>query len=318
MSAQGFPGRCLPGDVEVLTETGWRRGVELREGDRVATWDPAGADITLEAASEVETGRYDGTIVVLTGAAGSATGNPERGVWVRTAVSGDGTTWTRWHRRRLEELSALGGVRIAMSGHHSGPGLRRDAGDYAGVLGWVSVEEGYFGTSIQIRPTELNHQRAAATGRRLAAVGASRKRTSGQGGSVDAWFLPGPVTASMRHDLAGGVVGWPAVWAMTGVELNAFVDGAAGSRHATIESLATRAVDVVQAICAMTGRRTTAHDVGRRTGASLDIGLSLEAAISAERMRDRTDTWTGPAFALTTRTGAVIARRNRRVFVAAT
>lgn len=319
MTSTEFLTRCLPGDVDVLTDAGWRRGLDLRDGDRVAVWHPDDAGITLEPARGVETGHYEGNLIAITGAVASTTGNPEHGVWVRTPVSGDDSTWTRWHVRRHEELSALGGLRIAVSGFHNGPGLRNDAGDYAGVLGWISVEEGYHGTSIRIHHTESNHQRATATSTRLAALGASPKRTQGRhGAGVDAWFLPGPLTASIRRELAGGLPSWAATWNMSSVELQAFLDGAAGGRRSTVHGLDPETVDLIQAIAAITGHRTSGHDVGRRAGASIDLGIGVEAPVSRDRVKRRIDTWNGPAFALTASTGAVVARRNWRVFVAAT
>jgi hypothetical protein len=314
-----FLTRCLPGDVDVLTDAGWRRGVDLRDGDRIAVWDPDDAAITLEPAGGIETGPYDGNVISLTGAIASTTGNPDRGIWVRTPVSGDDSTWSRWHVRRHDELSALGGLRIAVAGYHSGPGLRNDAGDYAGVLGWISVEEGYHGTSIRIAYTESNHHRATATSARLAALGASLKRTQGHHGvGVDAWFLPGPLTAAIHRELAGGLPSWAATWNMSSVELRTFMDGAAGGRRNTIHRLDPETVDLIQAVAAMSGHRTIGHDVGRRAGASIDLSAGVEAPVSRDRVKRRIDTWSGPAFAVTTRTGAVVARRGWRVFVAAT
>ena len=46
--------------------------------------------------------------------------------------------------------------------------------------------------------------------------------------------------------------------------------------------------------------------------------IGVEAPVSRDRVKRRIDTWNGPAFALTASTGAVVARRNWRVFVAAT
>lgn len=319
MTSHQFTTRCVPGDIEVLTEAGWRRGTDLRNGERVATWDPVSGDIVLEPVDHVEVGHYDGTIISLVGAAGSATGNPGAGVWVRTPIGGDTERWTHWHRRPLPDLTDLPRARIPIAGHHSGPGLRNDAGDYAGVLGWVSVEAGYHGTSIQIGPTESNHHRASATAARLAALGAHAKRIHARGGAgVDAWFLPGPLTASIRRDLIGGMIRWPAVWKMTSVELNAFVDGAVGGRRRTLHAVDRDAVDLMQAIGAITGHRTTAHDVGRRAGGTLDLSIGVEASISHDAIKRRIDTWDGTAFALATRSGGVVARRGWRVFVSAT
>jgi hypothetical protein len=187
------------------------------------------------------------------------------------------------------------------------------------VLGWISVEEGYHGTSVRIRHTESNHHRATATSARLAALGASLKRTHGHhGASIDAWFLPGPLTAAIRRELAGGLPSWAATWNMSSVELQAFLDGAAGGRRGTVHGLDPETVDLIQAIAAIAGHRTTGHDVGRRAGGSIDLGVGVEAPVSRDRVKRRIDTWNGPAFALTTRTGGVIARRSWRVFVAAT
>lgn len=312
--------RGLPGDVEVLTANGWTRGVDLRTGEQVAAWDPNSGAIALEPAQLVEIGRSRGHIISLAGGGSASTGHPERGVWVSVPIGDEGDQWTPWHRRSLTDLADLPRARIPVAGHHRGRGLRSgDPGDYAGVLGWITVEEGYHGTSIQIRTTESNRYRAASTGTRLAALGAHHKRAPGRdGGHVDAWFLPGPLTASIRHDLIGGLVRWTAVWAMSSPELDAFVDGAIGARRRTIHRVEPDTVDVMQAISAITGYRTVAHDVGRRAGGTLDLTAGADASISHDVIKRRADSWDGLAFALTTTTGAVIARRNWRVFVAAT
>ncbi len=239
-------------------------------------------------------------------------------MWVRTPVGDDDAVWTAWHPRPLEALVGLTGMRVPVSGHRNGPGLHNDCGDHAGVLGWISVEEGYYGTSVQIHYTEANHHRAVATSTRLASLGASVRRTTRSGGGVDAWFLPGPLTATIRRELSGGIVAWSTVWRMSTVELNSFMDGAAGVQRRTLDHLDVTTIDLLQGIAAITGHRTHAHDVGRRLGGSLDITIGLEVPITRERLKRRSEPWRGPAFAITTRTGAVIARRNWRVFVAAT
>lgn len=316
--SKDFTVRCLPGDIDVLTEAGWRRGTDLRDGEQVATWHPDTSDVTLSPAQHVSHGRYTGPVISLVGGVACTTGNPERGVWARTRVRHDADTWTQWHLRPLADLRDLPAARIPVAGHRSGPGLRNDYGDYAAVLGWISLEEGYHGTSIHVRHSEANRHRSVATATRLAELGARVKRIPGRGAAmVDAWFLPGSLAATIRRDLIGGLIRWPAVWKLNSVELHAFVDGAVGGGRRTLHRLDRETVDLIQAIGALTGHRTTAYDLGRRTGATIDLGIGLDAPMSHDAIKRRVDSWDGPAFALSTTTGAVVARRNGRVFIAA-
>jgi hypothetical protein len=177
--SQDLTERCLPGDVDVLTEAGWRRGTDLHEGEQVAMWHPDTSDVTFEPAQHVAHGRYAGPLISLVGGVACTTGNPERGVWARTRVRHDADTWTNWHLRPLGDLRDLPAARIPVAGHRSGPGLRNDFGDYAAVLGSITVEEGYHGTSIHVRHSEATRHRSVATAARLAELGARVKRIPG-------------------------------------------------------------------------------------------------------------------------------------------
>ena len=68
------------------------------------------------------------------------------------------------------------------------------------------------------------------------------------------------------RELAGGLPSWAATWNMSSVELQAFLDGAAGGRRGTVHGLDRETVDLLQAVAAITGHRTSGHDVGRRAG----------------------------------------------------
>jgi hypothetical protein len=111
---------------------------------------------------------------------------------------------------------------------------------------------------------------------------------------IDAWFLPGPLAASIRRDLIGGLVRWPALWKMNSVELHAFVDGAVGGGRRTLHRLDRDTVDLVQAIGAVTGHRTIAYDVGRRAGATVDLGIGLDAPMSHDAINVASTAGTGP------------------------
>lgn len=55
---------CLSEDAEILTESGWKLGVEVRPGERVACWDSKTGAIHLDAVQEVICKPYVGDMVV--------------------------------------------------------------------------------------------------------------------------------------------------------------------------------------------------------------------------------------------------------------
>lgn len=56
---------CLTADAEILTESGWRLGLDVKAGELVAAWDPKTEVISLEPVEEHYVYPWDGELVVL-------------------------------------------------------------------------------------------------------------------------------------------------------------------------------------------------------------------------------------------------------------
>lgn len=57
--------RCYDSETEILTETGWRRGIELEPGERVLSFDPNTKKMAFSSVREVFKKQYSGPVTVL-------------------------------------------------------------------------------------------------------------------------------------------------------------------------------------------------------------------------------------------------------------
>lgn len=331
---------CLTDDVEVLTERGWKLGIEVREGDRVAQWDDG--TITLAKVAETYRAPWDGDMVVFRNHDTDQVLTPNHRVYhqprQRRQEQGKRRSWyeSRWRVAEASEISRSTPVRLPMAGHHDGPGI--GGTDYAALLGWVWTEGGFdlSGSGVRIYQSSVNQADVdeidALVSRQTIAKRYERERSyayaDGERTYVETtWFITGEFANCIRRDLPGKRPTYELLWRMTEAEKLAFMEAALrgdGSEHAKPGQCPSRTFfqkhedDLVwfQTLLALVGQRgKVSMRKPPREGGSVSITPRATTELQHRHLRDATEHYQGEVWCVRVPSGAFVARRNGKVFV---
>jgi len=332
---------CLTDDVEVLTPTGWRSGIDLVEGDLVAQWDPATGAVTLAAVDRTYRAPWDGPMTVLRNADTDQMLTPNHRVWhqrsQRRMTNGVRREWydNVWTVAEAADLRPARRLRLPVAGLHDGPGI--GGTDYAALLGWVWTEGGFdlSGTGVRIYQSSVNSDKVAQIAALMDRLGThkryDRTRTYRDREYVETtWFFSGDLANRVRADLPGKRPTYELLWRMTAAEKEALLEAALlGDGHQQRKRGALGAWqffqkhedDLVwfQTLLALTGR---AGKVGMRDPATGRSGGAVYARQTAttelqHRHLDAAmwESYTGEVWCIGVPSGAFVARRNGKVFI---
>ncbi len=329
---------CLTADAEVLTEHGWKPGVEVEAGERVAQWDPATGSVSLTHALEVFRAPYDGPMRVLRNADTDQVLTPNHRVYhrprQRRMESGRRTAWyeDRWEVAEAGSLSPWNPLVLPLAGEHDGPGVGGE--DYAALLGWVWTEGGFdlSGTGVRVYQSSVNADKCDEIAALFDRLGPHKRydqqrtyiRRNGQPHPYTAttWYFSGDLARRIRADLPGKRPTYDLLWRMTQAEKRALLraallgDGSQGSTGSW-QFYQRHEDDLVwmQTLLALVGQ---AGKVGMRPDRDSGAVYLRNRATTELQVRHLRDTWqdyTGEVWCIRVPTGAFLARRNGRVFI---
>lgn len=229
---------CLTDDAEILTENGWKLGVEVQQGERVACWDSATGAIKLDAVQEVICKPYEGEMVVFRNDNTDQVLTPNHRVYkkhrIRKMVDGVRVTTEEpeWSVQPAGEINRWNNIRLPLAGLHDGPGIGGE--DWARLLAWVWTEGGFdqqpHGVRIYQSSVNMEHvNEIQALLDRLVPDHKCypRERTYKDRTYTEfCWFFAGEVALKVRAALPEKRPTWDLLWGMTQAEKHAFVDAA--------------------------------------------------------------------------------------------
>lgn len=329
---------CLTDDVDVLTPTGWRRGIDLAVGDQVAQWNPETGSVTTATVRRTYRAPWDGDLVRFRNTDTDQALTPNHQVWHRNLDhrGADGETWHEWSEYRAKDAATLSRrtpLRLPLAGEHSGGGI--GGVDYATLLGWVWTEGGFdlTGTGVRIYQSSVNQDKCDEIAALMDRMGPHKRydyartytRRNGRRHDYTAvtWYFSGDLARQVRADLPDKHPTYSLLWRMTLDEKLEFLaaalagdgsQGAGGSWQFYQSDAEDREWFVT--LLALVGWR--GHDTNRRpprTGGSVSVSVRADTTLSPTALRAAAVHYRGDVWCVQVPTGAFVARRNGHVFI---
>lgn len=323
---------CLTADAEILTEQGWKLGVEVQTGERVAQWDHATGSVSLAPVEQTYRAPWDGPMRVLRNADTDQVLTPNHRVYHRPRqcrmTNGRRNVWYDgpWQVAEAGDLSTWNPVQLPLAGEHDGPGI--GGADYAALLGWVWTEGGFddSGTGVRIYQSSVNADKIAEIAALMDRLGTHKRyererEYKGRTYTETTWFFTGELAEAVRRDLPGKRPTYDLLWRMTGAEKRAMLDAALlgdGSRcNGVWQFYQQHEDDLVwlQTLLALIGRSGKVGMRPNRPGGSLYLRNGGSTELQARHLRHAREDYTGEVWCVKVPTGAFVARRNGRVFI---
>jgi DNA modification methylase len=335
---------CLTADAEILTEHGWKNGLDVHRGERVAQWDHADGSISLARVQETFRAPWDGPMRVLRNTDTDQVLTPNHRVYhqprQRKMSAGTRTCWyePEWKVAEAADLSTWNPVRLPLAGIHDGPGIGGD--DYAALLGWVWTEGGFdlVGTGVRVYQSSVNADKVGEIDGLMGRLGPHGRynqpriytRRNGKEHPYTAvtWYFSGELAERVRADLPGKRPTYDLLWRMTASEKHAMLHAALLGDGGRQRNHRNGASDVwqfyqkheadliwVQTLLALIGK---AGKVGMRTnrpGGAVYLRDTSTTELQARHLRDTWEDYTGEVWCVRVPTGAFVARRNGKVFI---
>jgi DNA methylase len=316
---------CLSDDTEILTETGWKLGVNVTEGEQVAQWDPATGQISLAAVEQVHRYRHTGPMRKLKHSDTDQLLTLNHRVW---RESKDG-----WRVTEAGSLSTWSPVRLPIGGLHDGPGI--GGADYAALLGWVWTEGGFdkggSRTGVRVFQSSVNRDNVDEIAALLDRVGPHKRydyprtytRRNGELHNYTAttWYFSGEFAEQVRRDLPGKHPTYELLWRMTQREKQAFLEAAVkGDGHTGKNSVQFFQKDHddllwFQTLLAVVGKAGKVGMRGNREGGAVYLRNTDTTQLQARHLKDSFEFYEGTVWCVTVPTGAFVARRNGLIFI---
>lgn len=322
---------CLTDDAEVLTPTGWVRGVDIKTGDVVAQWDATSNAITLAPVAEIFRAPWSGHLVHLRNADTDQLVTPNHRVFYRKGL------WQRWSAYCVEEAAAItqrSPIRLPLAGLHDGRGVGGE--DYAALLGWVWTDGGFDapggGVGVRIYQSSVNQANVDTIDALLTRLGAHRRYsyqrtyTSRHRGPqvYDAitWFISGPLARRIRADLPGKHPTYALLWSMSLSEKRAFLAAALrgdGTQRSATGSWAFEQKDPNDrewfvTLLSLVGWRGCNYTRTMRDGGAVSVTQHGDTTLNPTQL-GKTAAYVGDVWCVRVPSGAFVARRNGQIFI---
>lgn len=326
---------CLSDDTEILTESGWRRGIDVNVGDTVAAWDSASGRISLENVEDMTIAPWRGPLVRFVNDDTDQLVTPNHRVYFRERerIQVDGvrtSSWSEFKVREASEFNRWNPIRLPLAGIHDGPGIGGE--DYAALLGWVFTEGGFDkapSTGVRV------YQSGSANPGKVAEIDAlmrrvvpthkryDRSREYSHGSVVrevteTCWFFTGELAKKIRDDLPSKHPTWGLLWRMTEAEKRAFYRAAMlgdGSGNDFYQK-DNRDLEWFQCLAATIGLRgKLVMRQAPRDGGSVCITSRSTTELQGRHLKADTQDYSGDVWCVKVRTGAFVARRNGKIFI---
>lgn len=329
---------CLSADTEILTEQGWKLGIEVEVGEPVAQWDVTTGQISLVPVQRTFRAPWDGPMRVLRNSDTDQLLTPNHRVYheprQRQMTDGVRRTWydEQWQVAEAESLSTWNPVRLPVSGEHDGPGIGGE--DYAALLGWVWTEGSFAksGTGIYIYQSSVNSDKVSEISALLDRIGSHKRyddertytRRNGQVHpyTLTTWFFSGDLARRVRSDLPGKRPTYGLLWRMSLLEKQAILraamlgDGSGwGTKGEQFYQKQEDDLIWLQTLLALIGRSGEVGMRPNRPGGAVYLRRTNRTELQARHLRNAWENYAGEVWCVSVPMGAFVARRNGHVFI---
>lgn len=319
---------CLDAESEILTEHGWKCGLDVAVGEHVAAWDAESGEIRLAPVLETVRAPYVGKMVAFRNDNTDQLLTPNHRVFKKHALRrmerGVRRRWFEptWSVEPAGAINRWQQIKLPLAGCHDGLGVGGE--DFARFLAWVWTE-GRFdrsGTGVRVSQSSVNPEYVAEIERLVAMFAPGRKHYvrsrcyNGREYQEHTWYFSGEPALRVRAALPRKHPTWTLLWSMTQAEKRAFL-------HAALCGDGTP--DELQFYQKCRADRewfmTLAHLVGwqaRDNPSKCCVSLHANATTELQTRHLHAAhevAFAGDVWCVRVETGAFVARRNGRVFI---
>jgi len=322
---------CLDEESEILTENGWKRGLDVAGGERVAAWDPADESIRIVPVLETFRAPFDGELVCFHNDNTCQRLTPNHRVFKKHALREQKGGKRRrffegaWSVAQAGEINRHQPIKLPLAGYHDGDGVGGTA--YAAFLAWVFTEGGFdaTGTGVRITQSSVNPEHVGEIDRLVSAFAPNAKRyrrtrtySPANGEPYEyvehTWFFSGEPARAVRELLPGKRPTFDLLWRMSLAEKSAFLAAALRGDGSAMQFYQKNDADrewliVLAHTSGWQGRDNPAKAC---TSLHANAATELQARHLSARNRER---YAGDVWCVRVETGAFVARRNGRVFI---
>jgi len=327
MEAWGYG--CLSEDTEILTAEGWKLGVDVQQGEKVAAWDAETSTIQLEAVAEVIRAPFEGQMTVFRNDNTDQLLTPNHRVYHRPQhrkmEAGGLWSWyePKWDVKEAGLIPRWNHMFLPLAGMHHGQGI--GGPDWARLLAWVWAKGGFDdkGTGVRIYQSSVNPEHVQEIQDLLDKlvpeheVSLCDRGHKGRPDTEFCWFFSGETAQRVREDLPGKHPTWKLLWGMSQEEKHAFVsvaiksDGSTESGCPVLYQKDPRDLVWFQ---------TLAHLMDRQGRVNFDKGsVSLhmipQTQFQSRHLRESETSYKGVVWCVRVPSGAFLARRKDKVFI---
>lgn len=318
---------CYSEDTQILTPNGWVNGTEIQEGDLVASWCATTDTIRFEVVQKKTLAPYNGPMIHLKNDNTDQLLTPNHRVYVdvckRKQVNGIRKGhWSGWQVQRADELVPFRRTKLPLGSSQDGQGF----GDvkYAALLGWMWTEGGFDhgnnGMGVRLYQSSVNQEHVEEIRQLLYALGIthseySRVRTYKDREYTEyTWYWSGDWAERLRLDLPDKKPSWGTIFKMTAEEKAAFFDAAMkgdGSENAFYQKDG-ECLEKMQTLCHLMGKQARCNFKKRAVSIHHNATTQLQ---SRHRKAKPPVQYEGMVWCVTVPSGAVMVRRNGRIFI---
>jgi site-specific DNA-methyltransferase (adenine-specific) len=323
---------CLTDDAEILTENGWKLGIDVKPGDRVAQWNAETGALELAPVLEHFLAPYAGPLVAFRNHDTDQLVTPNHRVYHRLSEREQRarvrrSRWTDWAVAEASQINRWRALRLPLAGVHDGAGL--GSTDYAALLGWVWTEGGFDrkGRGVRIYQTSANQEYVDEIASLLERLGPCKRYDRerfyrGRPFVETCWYFSSDLADRLRADLPGKHPTFDLLWRMSSIEKRAFLDAAMkgdGSRAGdggTFFQKNRADLEWFQTLLATVGMRgKLSMRKAPRDGGSVSITPRAETELQHRHLQAPDVEYSGQVWCVRVASGAFVARRNGLVFI---
>lgn len=319
---------CFSEDTDILTPNGWVKGVDVKKGDYVAAWDSATEKIDFVPVQHKILSPFKGNMVSFKNDNTDQLLTPNHRVYAkfrhRKQVQGIRTSTydKEWNVKDASEIDRYSPITVPLAGIQEGIGI--GGVDLAALLGWVWTEGGFDnkGTVIRLYQSSTNMEHVLIIQDLLKRMSIPHSEYTRERKYKDltyieySWYMSGEIASRVQNLLPDKSPTWELIFQMTLEEKKAFFN-AAMLGDGSLSALAfyqkkESDLEKMQTLAHLMGMH------GRINSKKSCVALHRNPTtqIHCKTLKESHEIpYQGLVWCVTVETGAIMVRRNGRIFI---
>jgi len=319
---------CLSEDSEILTEDGWKLGINISKDDKVMTWDSSTKCLKLNIVEDIFVAPFNGELISFKNDNTDQLVTPNHRVYKKHLLrkQEDGIRRTRfeenWNVELAEDINRWNPIKLPLAGIHDGNGI--GGTEYAKLLGWIWTEgsfdkqPGYTGVRIYQSSVNIgNVNKIDELVKKFVPKYSRYERTrlyKNREYVEYSWYFAGDVAKKIREDLPDKHPTFNLMWRMSYNETVEFINAAMDGDGSGMAFYQNNMEDLIwfQTILHMINMQ------GRINSKKMCVALHKNSTTELQGKhlkRSNKVSYDGFVWCVKVPSGAFVAKRNGKIFI---